>query len=415
MARTNDEPTAHVDDEFRQVVDQRDRSVRAKTSVSRPRPTLIASAIRIGTSAMNHPLESIPSGEARDIEAITRISLDILDADRRPVRRGQHPKQHGCVRAEFHVEPDAPEDLRIGVFRVPRVFPAYIRFSNGSSDDDTLGDIRGMAIKLLGVDGPKALDSEPDGRTQDFVLASHPAFFSKDARSNRGLGEAMRSTTRPKSPDRLLFWMRPGRKRRSAWIALRHFLLPLRLRELKVLRDALSLIPEDLLAVTYWSATPYALGDRAVKYVVRPRPADGSASDAIAASDPKSPDRLRRAMAARLANGSAEFDFFAQVQADPRTMPVEDASIAWDEKAAPPRKVATIRIPSQTFESPEQLSFCENLSFTPWRALVEHRPIGGVNRARRRVYEALSRKRHELNGEPMTEPAPWDSPPNQPD
>ena len=37
---------------------------------------------------------------------------------------------HGCVRAEFSVEPGLPEELRIGVFKAARMFPAWVRFSN---------------------------------------------------------------------------------------------------------------------------------------------------------------------------------------------------------------------------------------------------------------------------------------------
>ena len=39
------------------------------------------------------------------------------------------------------------------------------RFSNGSQDDDEKGDIHGLAIKLMGVGGPKVLDAERDETT----------------------------------------------------------------------------------------------------------------------------------------------------------------------------------------------------------------------------------------------------------
>lgn len=52
----------------------------------------------------------------------------------------------------------------------------------------------------------------------------------------------------------------------------------------------------------------------------------------------------------------------------------------------------------QTFDSDAQMAFCENVSFTPWHALPEHRPSGGVSRLRRTVYEKVSKLRHDLNG-----------------
>jgi hypothetical protein len=65
---------------------------------------------------------------------------------------------------------------------------------------------------------------------------------------------------------------------------------------------------------------------------------------------------------------------------------------------SPYRKVATIRIPAQSFESPARMQYCENLVFSPWHTLPEHRPLGGINRAREVVYAVMSKRRHELNG-----------------
>lgn len=61
------------------------------------------------------------------------------------------PKHCGCVTAEFVVEPDLPEGLRVGVFKQPRSYPAWIRFSNqnGTVQSDIKGDIQGMSIKFL--------------------------------------------------------------------------------------------------------------------------------------------------------------------------------------------------------------------------------------------------------------------------
>ena len=66
--------------------------------------------------------------------------------------------------------------------------------------------------------------------------------------------------------------------------------------------------------------------------------------------------------------------------------------------------MATLIIPQQTFDSPEQVQFGENLSMNPWHCLPEHRPIGNINRIRKRPYERLSRFRHERNHLPVEEP-----------
>ena len=57
------------------------------------------------------------------IAHLVEISLALLDTSAKPVLRGQHPKTHGCVRAEFRVEPDLPDALRQGVFASSRPSP----------------------------------------------------------------------------------------------------------------------------------------------------------------------------------------------------------------------------------------------------------------------------------------------------
>jgi hypothetical protein len=350
-----------------------------------------------------HLAEQIPRGEADDIAVITRISEAILDKLGRPVRRGQHPKHHGCVRAQFSVEPNLPDDLKVGIFRQPRTYPAWIRFSNGSQDDDSSGDIHGMAIKLMGIEGPKVLDEERDEQTQDFVLMDHPVFFARNARSNRALAEVIARSSGPSLLKRLMVWARTERQLRSAYIALHHFILGLRFHELGILRAAVSKMPRSPLEIAYWSATPYAFRERVVKYSAHPHNRPPTVPER---TDMISPDRLRAAMTAHLDRAEARFDFLVQVQTTPgnKVMPVEDASIEWDKHSAPFRKVATIEIPPQTFDTPVRMTFCENLSYTPWHSLPEHRPVGGINRARKVVYQAISKLRHRCNAAPRREP-----------
>jgi len=108
-------------------------------------------------------------------------------------------------------------------------------------------------------------------------------------------------------------------------------------------------------------------------------------------------------MAATLTADDACFEFLVQTRQS-SSMKVEDSKTEWKESEAPFIKVATITIPRQTFDSAAQMAFCDNLSFTPWHALPQHRPLGGVNRVRRTVYERISNRRHELNHVPREEP-----------
>src|SRR5262245_42329472 len=118
------------------------------------------------------------------MDRVVEISRRLLDLERRPVPRDQHPKQHGCVHAKFVIRPGLDGNLREGLFKEEKVYDAWVRFSNGAQRDDTRPDVHGMAIKLMDVHGPKAVrisEGEPDQLTQDFVMVDHPTFFLKDA------------------------------------------------------------------------------------------------------------------------------------------------------------------------------------------------------------------------------------------
>ena len=173
-----------------------------------------------------------------------------------------------------------------------------------------------------------------------------------------------------------------------------------RLRELVNMLGATQRRVENPLRIQYWSQTPSALGPHAVKYTAMPR-----ASNRPSTVDRQAENYLELAMAEELSSSDACFDFMVQLQADEHATPVEDPTIPWSERVSPFNAVATIRIPRQEFGSDEQKQFAENLSFTPWHSLPAHRPLGGINRVRRATYEAISRFRHERNGEPRAEPS----------
>jgi hypothetical protein len=109
-------------------------------------------------------------------------------------------------------------------------------------------------------------------------------------------------------------------------------------------------------------------------------------------------------MVATLMREDVEFDIRLQKQTDPHLMPIENAAVLWPEKLSPRQSVATLRIPKQKFDSPAQMDFARSLSYNPWHCIAEHRPLGNQSRARRRMYETLSRLRHTMNGVPLYEP-----------
>lgn len=99
--------------------------------------------------------EVIVPGESGCIDDLIARFENQARTENGAMLRAQHAKMHGLVKAEFVVEENLSPDLRVGIFKEPRVFPAWIRFSNSliRLQTDTKGDVRGMAIKLWGVPG----------------------------------------------------------------------------------------------------------------------------------------------------------------------------------------------------------------------------------------------------------------------
>ena len=327
--------------------------------------------------------EDPPHGEAEAVQKLIALLKQRLDREYpSPQRtlRDAHSKQHGLVRAHFVVEKNLPEDLRIGVFKEPRTFPAWVRFSNAIDPPqaDIAKNSRGMAIKLMEVDGKKFLDETMHATTQDFVLMSTQFFITKGATEFARLVEAVEGgfvrlmlhfVTQP----RLLFLFLKARQRCAS-----------------------------PLEVSYGSTTPYLLGTRAAKYTIRPT-MPGTTRIPVTPSD----DYLREAMVNHLSEREACFDFLIQVQTDAMRMPIEDPRVVWSEKLSPFVKVATIQIPPQKFDTPTQREYGDNLTFNPWHCLPEHRPLGGINRARKIIYETMSKYRHARNSASRDEPTGW--------
>lgn len=320
-----------------------------------------------------------PPDEQVHIDGLIRELRAKMESDYAGTRtlRDAHPKMHGCVRGEFTILPNLGASLGIGLFRENRTYPAWIRFSNQNNtvSPDAKPDIRGIAVKLMGVAGEKLLPGETHCTTHDFILISDSRFVTKDVAEFEGLIKGL-----------------VGGMLKLAWYFLTH---------LRVLRNLMTSLRRfnNPLGIRYFSVVPYLLGTRAVKYALTPRNPSGTPPPSQPAGD-----YLREAMVKQLAAGSAVFDFAVQFQVDPDKMPIEDPGVTWDEGLSPFLKVATLTIPSQGFDSAAQMEFGDNLSFNPWRCLAEHRPLGGISRARRQVYEALSAFRHQRNQAPRAEP-----------
>lgn len=303
-----------------------------------------------------------------------------------PDRRQGHAKSHALLWGEFIIENDIPEALKVGIFAKPQSYPLWVRFSNASGPEkrgklksDQEADVRGLAIKLMNVEGKKALDDEE--KTQDFILINSPVFFVRDVKGYVDLATAGSGQA---DPD-LLQSLQPT---------------------FAILQEMTSKEVANPLFIQYWSTTPFKLGSHAIKFSVKPQLVD---ADSNSKSD--SENYLREAIVKYLTDQGkeAKFDFLVQLHVDEEKTPIENPMQEWKEEDAQYIKVATIRIPSQKFDFEERKRLDEGLSFSPWHTLPEHEPLGSVNLARKKIYQELANYRREQIEKRLREPQPYTS------
>ena len=280
-----------------------------------------------------------------------------------PVRRFNQTRSTALVECELTVPDGLPADLRVGLFATPATYRGLIRFANATSKDDTEQDIRGMSIKLQDVPGVNLTAGSTE---QDFVLFSHPVMLASTAPDFLELLKANEAG----GLKRVTYFATHPRAAAAGAAAEAHH--------------------TSHVDIPYFSATPYLFGTgKAVKYVMKPTSPRRSEKP-HRLTESYLTDNLRN----HLAHGDATFDVCVQFQTDAEKMPIEDAMVEWKEKDSPYRTVATIRIPSQAFESADRIGLAESIAFNPWSCLEPHQPLGGMNRARKAIYTELAKLRH---------------------
>lgn len=306
-----------------------------------------------------------------------------------PYRRDVHAKAHGCVKATFSVPELNQPNLRYGVFKEPREYQAWIRYSSGDTmpQPDSVRDARGMAIKLMNIDSPTLLKDKQNAGSQDFVMINNDVFFIPTVKEYKTFMQTQAQG------DKFGYFFDNFNWNIFKW----HY------RQLYLGASTLKAAPDSLLTERYYSLSAYRLGpEQFMKYSAKA--CDSNTSIKV---DDDKPNFLRTELSENLSSNAACFDFMVQLQNPSKNMPVEDTTVRWKESDSPFVKVARITIPKQQFDTPEQNAFCENLSFTPWHGTQDLEPVGGINRLRKAVYDGVSRFRHGKNNVEKQEPQGW--------
>jgi hypothetical protein len=347
-----------------------------------PRITLLLLCILTGlVQACSKSDNTIEDTEKLVAEMSQRVvATTIMEKRGDLIPRFNQPKTVACLSGDFTVAENVPDNLRHGLFASPGRYPVTARFANASKWDDSEKDIRGLSLRVSDVDGDTLWG---ESGMQDFLLNSYPALFVATPEEFLGF---MRARQQGDKKSLIRFFLHPSDPH------LKSLFTVLKAREKH----------NSPLDIRYWSTVPSALDGsltttaapteqtQAVKYSVTP-------CSTITTKNPVEPgeNQLRAALKSHLTEAPACFDFGVQLRTHPDKMPLEDASVIWDEDLSPFVTVAQIQFDNQNFDDPEALQACEIRQFNPWQSLPAHTPMGRMNAVRKAVYATGSYQRNQ--------------------
>ena len=322
--------------------------------------------------------------------------MDITSEDYGHAVRSVHAKGHGLAYGRLHIPGDLPPELAQGLFATPGVHDAILRFSTNAGDllDDSIRLPRGVALKVLQVEGER-LPSRDGDATQDFVMVNGPAFGAPTPKKFLGNLKLLAATTdKAEGAKKLLSAVLRGVEATLEAVG----------GESATLSSLGGAKPVHPLGATYFSQTPFRFGEYIAKFQLVPVSNIKEYADETINATGR-PDAIREAMNELLASQGGTWELRAQLCTDLDEMPIEDASVVWDESRSPYRTVATLVVEPQPAWTHGESEHREDvLSFSPWHGLLAHQPLGGVNRVRSHAYQFSADYRGAINGCPVHEP-----------
>lgn len=344
--------------------------------------------------------EQIPDDEAETSRELAETLHGILETtfkDGGHAIRSVHAKAHGLLRGRITVLDDLAPELAQGAFAKPVTMPVVLRFSTNPGDilDDKVSTPRGLAIKIVGVEGPRLPGAEGEV-TQDFVMINAKAFTSATPKAFLKSLKLLAKTT-----DKA-----PGLKKAlSALLRGVESTIESMGGESGTLKSLGGHPQTHILGESFYSVVPFLYGPYFAKLAVVPvSPALTALTDQhVDFGD--NPDGLRAAVHEYFQAHGGMWEVRVQLATDLEKMPIEDASVVWPEALSPYVTVARIEVdPQPSFSAQNVRDIDEGMAFSPWHGLEAHRPLGGVMRVRKPSYEMSAGFRQTHNGCPLHEP-----------
>ena len=345
-------------------------------------------------ASMEVPEENEAATNQALIETMGKISQTTFEHSGHALR-SVHAKSHGVLRGELIVLDRLPAELAQGLFARPGRYAVAMRFSTLPGDilDDSVSTPRGLAVKVIGVEGARLPGSESEV-TQNFVMVNAPAFSAPTPAKFLGNLKMLAATTDKAE----------GVKKALSAVARGTEAMIEAFGGKSPTITTMGGQPQThILGETFYSQVPILYGDYIAKFSVAPifdlSRLTGTPIDAA------DPNALRHAVGQYFATQGGEWEFRVQLCTDLEIMPIEDASVIWPEDRSPYVAVARLQVGAQDSWSPGAVAAIdEGLAFSPRDALAAHRPLGSVMRTRNTTYSGSATFRATHNGCPIHEP-----------
>lgn len=349
--------------------------------------------------AFSPDLERPEANEAETARELCSVLRSIMEQTARDTGRGLravHAKGHALVEGTFEVAAGLPPALAQGLFAQAQAYRAHMRLSTipGDDLDDQVSVPRGLALKIVGVEGERLLRSEEEN-TQDFVLVNAPTFSAPTAAAFLSNLKLLAKTTN-----------------RAEWakIALSKVLRQIE-KAIENFGSKSSLLTTlgghpltHPLGDRYFSQTPFRFGQYVAKFALAP--ASQNLVDVAGLQIDLGGRRngLREEIAKVVGAESTIWDFQVQLLTDLASMPIEDSSRAWPESESAYQTVAKLLVPPQPSWNADRNALLEDcMAFSVWHGLTAHQPLGSINRVRGPAYAMSAEYRRELNRCPIGE------------
>ncbi|HEX2146914.1 MAG TPA: catalase family protein [Pseudorhizobium sp.] len=344
-------------------------------------------------------VEKVEEDEAETSRKLADTMISICEktyGDSGHAIRAVHAKSHGLLAASFEVLDDLPPELAQGLFARPGRYEAVVRLSTTPGDPlhDSVSTPRGMALKILNVEGPR-LPGSARSTSQDFIMVNGKEFNSPSGKAFLQNARLLAATT-----DR----MEGAKEMISKVFKTVEGALESVGKESAALKSMGGNPETHILGESFFAQLPLRYGDYIAKIGVVPASANLSALTGTAVDTAKDPDVIRHETQEFFARDTAVWHLQVQLCTDLDAMPVEGVD-AWDEDKSPFITVATITAgPQQAWSEELSRQVDDGMHFSPWNGLAAHQPLGSIMRLRKLSYERSAAFRSERNPTSVKEP-----------